>query len=93
MFAQELHRAGDDVSIVFDGGGSATAAALAEPQHRMHSLFENVRAQIRGVCRYCAKSYGVLDTVQAAGLELLGDDRGHASLRTLLDEGRQIVTF
>ena len=31
MFAQELHRAGDDVSIVFDGGGSATAAALAEP--------------------------------------------------------------
>jgi hypothetical protein len=93
MFAQELQRAGDDAVVVFDGGGSATAAALADPTHRMHTLFESVRSQVRGVCRHCAKSYGVLDAVQAAGLELLGDDRGHASLRALLQEGRQIVTF
>jgi hypothetical protein len=45
------------------------------------------------VCRHCAKSYGVLDTVQAAGLPLLADDRGHASPRALLEQGRQIVTF
>lgn len=93
MFAQELQRAGDDAVIVFDGSGSATAAALADPQHRMHKLFDSVRTQVRGVCRYCASSYGVLDGVQASGLELLGEDRGHASLRALLNEGRQIVTF
>lgn len=93
MFAQELQRAGDDAVIVFDGGGSATAAALADPQHRMHALLASVRGQVRGVCRYCASSYGVLEAVRAAGLELLGDDRGHASLRQLLAEGRQIVTF
>jgi hypothetical protein len=28
----------------------------------------------------------------AAGLPLLGDDRGHASLRALLEQGRQIIT-
>ena len=92
MFAQELQRAGDDVCIVFDGAGSQAAAALAEPGNPLHTLFESVRAQVRGVCRYCARSYGVLEAIEAAGLPLLGDDRGHASLRALLNEGRQIVT-
>ena len=92
MFAQELQRAGDDVSIVFDGAGSVAAAELSQPDHRFHTIFKDVRARVRGVCRHCAKAYGVLDAVEAAGLPLLGDDRGHASLRALLDEGRQIVT-
>jgi hypothetical protein len=92
MFAQELQRAGDDVCIVFDGAGSLTAAEMAQPGHKLNSLFEQVRGLVRGVCHYCAKAYGVLDAVQAARLPLLGDDRGHASLRALLLEGRQLVT-
>jgi hypothetical protein len=92
MFAQELQRAGDDVSIVFDGAGSVAAAEMSQPGHKFHALLQSVRTHVRGVCRYCAKSYGVLETVEAAGLPLLGDDRGHASLRALLQEGRQIIT-
>jgi hypothetical protein len=91
MFAQELQRAGDDAVVLFDGGGSVTAAELADPAHRMHSLFKSIT--VAGVCRYCAKSYGVLDAVEAAQLPFLGDDRGHASLRLLLEQGRQIITF
>lgn len=93
MFAQELQRAGDTVTLVFDGAGSTAAAELLQPDHRMHPLFQSVREQVRGVCRYCAKSYGVLEAVETAGLPLLGDDRGHASLRNLLNEGYQIVTI
>lgn len=93
MFVQELQRHGDEVVLVFDGGGSTAAAELALPSHRMHPLFAAVRARVRGVCRHCAKSYGVLDALEASGLPLLGDDRNHASLRALLREGRQIVTF
>lgn len=93
MFADELQRHGDDVVIVFDGGGSSAAAAIADPKHALHALFLRVRERLRGVCRHCAKSYGVLDAVEAVGLPLLDDDRGHASLRDLLLEGRQIVTF
>jgi hypothetical protein len=58
----------------------------------MHALFNEVRSLVRGVCHYCAKSYGVQGAIEHAGLPLLGDDRGHASLRALLVEGRQIVT-
>lgn len=93
MFAQELQRAGDDVCIVFDGAGSVAAADLSQPGQQFHTLFNDVKARVRGVCRYCAKSYGVLAAIEAAGLPLLGDDRGHASLRALLDEGRQIITI
>jgi len=92
MFAQELHRAGDDVVVVFDGAGSVAAAELSLPGHAMNPIYLDIRDRIRGVCRYCAKSYGVLEAVRVSGLPLLADDRGHASLRALLNEGRQIVT-
>lgn len=92
MTADELQRHDDDVVIVFDGAGAKTAAELLQPAHRFHGLFQTVRGRLRGVCRYCAKSYGVLEAVQAAGLPLLADDHGHASLRALMREGRQLFT-
>ena len=93
MGAQDLRRAGDDVVIVFDGAGSTAAADMAQSGHRFHALFTDVLPAVRGVCRFCAKSYGVFDALQAAELPLLEDDRGHASLRALLLERRQITTF
>ena len=91
MFAQELMRHNDDVTLVFDGAGSKALAEMARPDHRFHGLLQSVRPRLRGVCHFCAKSYGVLEQLQDAELPLLGDDRGHASLRALLDEGRQII--
>ncbi len=93
MFTQELQRAGDDVALVFEGAASTAVAELLEPGHRMHALLLDVRRSLRGVCRHCAKAYGVLDTLAAADVPLLADDRGHASLRVLLAEGRQFITF
>jgi hypothetical protein len=91
MFAQELMRHEDDVCLVFDGAGAQALAEMAQPTHRFHGLLQSVRPRLRGVCHFCAKSYGVLEQIQAAELPLLGDDRGHASLRELLNEGRQII--
>jgi hypothetical protein len=93
MSADELQRHGDDVVLVFDGAGAKTAAELADPAHRFHALFQAVRPVVRGVCEYCADSYGVLDAVKSFGLPLLNEDRGHASLRSLLNEGRQVISI
>lgn len=92
MNADELQRHGDDVVLVFDGAGAKTAAELADPAHRFHALFQTVRPVLRGVCEHCADSYGVLETIQRVGLPLLNEDLGHASLRSLLNEGRQVIT-
>jgi hypothetical protein len=93
MFVDELRRAGDDVVVVFDGAGSTALADMLAPEHRLHAIWSKAAPALRGVCRYCAKSYGVLDALQAAGAPMMVDDKGHASLRTLLEEGRQIITF
>lgn len=92
-FAAELMAAGDDVAIVFDGGGSETLALMLDPAHDLHRDWMRVAGALRGACRYCAKAYDALDRLKDAGVPLLGEDKGHASLRALLNEGRQIVTF
>ena len=92
-FATELIAKGDDVCIVLDGGGSATLAAILDPAHDLHRVWTRAAAALRGVCGYCAKSYGVHEALKAAGIPMLTDDHGHASLRALLVEGRQIITF
>ena len=93
MFVDELLRGGDDVALVFDGAGSTALAEMLVPGSALHPVWTKAAPALRGVCHYCAKSYGVLEALEAAHVPLLGDDRGHASLRALLLEGRQIVTF
>lgn len=92
-FVAELLRTGDDVALVFDGGGTATLAAVLDPGHDLHAAWTKAAPALRGACRYCAQSYEVRGTLEAAGVAMLADDRGHASLRALMAEGRQIVTF
>jgi len=92
-FVAELLAHGDDVALIFDGGGSATLAAVLSRKHDLHKAYTAAAPALRGVCGYCAGAYGVADALKAAAVPFLVDDRGHASLRGLLDEGRQIVTF
>jgi hypothetical protein len=92
-FVAELIAAGDDVALVFDGGGSATLAAIRDPGHDLHRVWRKAAPALRGVCAYCARAYDVESVLKDAGVPMLADDRGHASLRKLLAEGRQIVTF
>lgn len=91
--AKELKQSGDEVSVVFDGAGTRWAAALANPEHRYHDLFEEVRDRIAGACAYCAKAFGVRKEVEAAGIALLEDFEQHPSLRSYLADGYQVVTF
>ncbi|EKT4532946.1 DsrE family protein [Pseudomonas putida] len=92
-FVAELLAHGDDVSLIFDGGGSATLAAVLDPKHELHRAWTKAAPALRGVCGYCARAYGVADALKAEGITFLTEDHGHASLREMLVEGRQIVTF
>jgi hypothetical protein len=41
----------------------------------------------------CAVSFGVKEEVQDSGVPLLAEYRGHQSLRKLVGEGFQVITF
>jgi hypothetical protein len=83
---------GDDVRLVLDGAGTKWAPELAREDHKYHRLFEDVRDEA-GACVYCARAYNVKDEVEAAGVGLLDEYRGHPSVRRLIADGYEVVTF
>ncbi|WP_407319361.1 sulfur reduction protein DsrE [Isoptericola halotolerans] len=91
--AQEFVQAGDDVKIVFDGSGVDSLAAIAAPEHQLHDLLESLRDQVAGACGFCAKAHEAATAITEAGYPLLTDNKGHASLRDLVVEGRTVLTF
>ena len=91
--AEELIDAGEDVTVVFDGSGTESLAAVIDPDSRLHALFERVRPRIRGACKVCARSHKVLDVIETAGIPLLSEYKQHASLPALVREGYTVLTF
>lgn len=71
--AQELHQAGDDVQIIFDGGGTVWPGQLAQPDHAPHPLWESVHDVVAGACDDCAEAFEATDQVRQAGVTLLDD--------------------
>ena len=91
--AKELQAAGDLVQSILDGAETRWIEVLADPAHRSHRLFQAVRGSVTGACRFCATAFGVREHIEAANIPLLGDFDGHPSLRTLMADGYQIITF
>lgn len=93
LTVKELKEAGDEVKLIFDGAGTKWIPVLNAEDHKYHQLFQSIQDQIAGVCSYCAKAFGVKDQVAATGIKLLEEYEQHPSLRSLITEGYQIITF
>ena len=91
--AREFHDAGDEVRLIFDGAGVTWVPTLAESEHKYHRLFTQVQPAIAGACLYCSRAYGVKDAIEDTGVPFLDDFRDHPSLRSLVNDGFQVITF
>lgn len=91
--AKEFKEAGDEVKIVFDGGGTTWIPKLEDPEHRRHKLWNSVKDVVDGACSFCAFAFGVKDEVEAAGITLLDDYDNHPSVRGYVVDGYQVITF
>jgi len=81
------------VRLIFDGAGTKWVGELAKPDHRYHALFEAVRGQVAGACGYCAQAYGADQDVHREQVPMLDEYEHHPSLRRLVVEGFQVLTF
>jgi hypothetical protein len=90
---KEFKRAGDEVELIFDGGGVVSAVELADPEGARHKLYEQVEDKVSGVCRYCARAFGVYEKAEALNLPMLDEFQQHPSLRSRVENGYQIITF
>ncbi len=93
MVARELKDSGDEVSVVFDGAGTRAASTFGAASHDYNELFEGVRDRVSGACDYCAGAFQVKEAVVDVGVELLDEYKGHPSVKALIEQGYEVVTF
>lgn len=91
--AKEFKEAGDDVKIIFDGAGTEWITKLSDPGNMLYPLFEAVKDKVVGACSYCAAAFGVADSADSCGVNLLDEYEGHPSIRELVKQGYEIITF
>ncbi|CAA9424637.1 MAG: hypothetical protein AVDCRST_MAG80-167 [uncultured Rubrobacteraceae bacterium] len=91
--AYEFKEAGDEVDLIFTGAGTKWIGELSNPDHRLHRAFEMVKDEVTGACKACAMAFDVKEEVQASGIPLLTEYKGHQSLRQRVIQGYQVITF
>lgn len=91
--AREFKEAGDEVQVIFDGGGVVAAAAVADPSHRLYGLYTAVEDKVAGVCRYCARAFDVQNKIESLGIPMLSEFRQHPSIRSRVAKGYSVLIF
>jgi hypothetical protein len=89
---KEFVDAGDDVRLIFDGAGTEWIPELEDEDHDYHGLYESVR-DVVGACDFCAGAFEVSDEVDEAGVTRLNEYEGHPSVRSLVKDGYEVITF
>lgn len=90
---KELKEAGDQVELIFDGGGVVSAAEIVDPAHDFYRLYTKVADKVTGVCRMCSRAFDVHEQVKQSGLNFLAEYDQHPSIRRLIVEGNDVLTF
>jgi hypothetical protein len=91
--AYEFKEAGDEVAVIFTGAGTKWVGELSHPDHRLHRAYGMVKDKVVGACRACSVAFGVKEEVEASGVALLTEYKGHQSLRERVVQGYQVITF
>ncbi len=91
--AREFKDAGDELTVIFDGAGTKWVPELAGGDHRLSGVFDAVKESIGGACEYCAGAFGVRDEIERCSVSLLGEYQGHPSIRSLVADGYEVLTF
>ena len=82
----------DDVELIFDGAGTQWIPELKDEDSNYHELYQAVRNDA-SVCDFCSGAFGVEDAVTDAGVITLDDHDGHPSIRSLVGDDYEIITF
>ncbi|MBW6479651.1 MAG: DsrE family protein [Bacteroidales bacterium] len=93
VLALEAIEHGDDLKIIFEGAGTKWIGELEKEDHKIHPLYKMVKSHITGACSYCAQAFGVKNQVEKAEIVLLDEFKNHPSLRNLIVDGYQIISF
>ena len=83
---------GDELELIFDGAGTQWIPELEDEESDYHELYQAVRDDA-AVCDYCSGAFGVSEAVEDAGITVLSEYDGHPSIRSLVDDDYEVITF
>jgi hypothetical protein len=83
---------GDEVEVIFDGAGVQWIPELEDEDSDYRPLYEAVYDHV-SVCDFCANAFDVSEAVDESGLARLAEYDGHPSIRSLVDDDYEIITF
>lgn len=94
LYTQQLHQAGHDVALYYEGEGTTWIGRFEDPAFKYHDLYREVQGAglIAGACSYCAEAFGVRNEIAGSPVPFVDHDRGHPSVAQLVAEGRTIIT-
>lgn len=90
--AKEFADADDDVEIIFDGAGTQWIPELEDEDHPNNALYRSLTDHV-SVCDYCAGAFDVDDAVEDAPVETEAEFEGHNSVRDLVTDGYEVITY
>lgn len=93
-YACQLDEAGHEVAVYFDGPATYWFDGIDNRPNPAVEAYEQAkeRSLIAGVCDHCATFKGVVDSVEAEGFEISGEE--HApDVATLIEDGYELHTI
>jgi len=90
--AKEFSQAGDDVELLFDGAGTEWIGELEDPDHDAHALYREVAEEAQA-CDHCVSAFDQDDPVAESDVERVESFHGHPSVRELVADGYEVVTY
>lgn len=90
--AKEFEEAGDELEIIFDGAGTQWVDELADEDHPAHALYTSLEEYVT-VCEYCAGAFEVEQAAEESDAEVNGEFEGHPSMRELVEDDYDIITY
>ncbi|WP_435075424.1 DsrE family protein [Halorubrum sp. HHNYT27] len=82
----------DELQLIFDGAGTQWIPELEDEESDYHDLYKAVRDDA-AACDYCSGAFDVDDAVADSELVSLDEHDGHPSVRSLVDDDYEILTF
>jgi DsrE/DsrF-like family. len=83
---------GDEVEVIFDGAGTQWIPELEDVDSDYHELYLAIRDEA-AVCDYCSGAFGVAEAVEDAAVTVLSEYDSHPSVRSLVEDDYEIITF
>lgn len=90
--AREFDQEGDEVRVIFDGAGTQWVAELESGDHPASPLYRSLVDRVQ-VCDYCAGAFDVEDAVAESDAESVAEFEGHPSIRSLVADGYEVITY